>query len=160
MPSRDITKFYGKRRFTSVPSRSLASFLPCLVFQKKKPSWANHHHLSWFLYCVYPTKQPARYFIFYSKIALQPISYVARVFSAKMHVTKIFTAEKIMIKILGTWSIQPDSLHSLYLYPLGSLEVGGACSSLPCITSLLYHLCSYFSVLNRRGFFQICLPVY
>ena len=103
MPSVDITKFYGKRRFTSVPSRSSASFLPCLVFQKKKPTWANHHHLSWFLYCVYPTKPPARYFIFYSKIALQPISYATRVFSAKMHVTKIFTAEKVMIKILGTW---------------------------------------------------------
>ena len=40
------------------------------------------------------------------------------------------------------------------LYLLGSLEVGWTCSSLPCITSLLYHLFSYFSVLNPREFFS------
>ena len=102
-PSIDVTNFYGKPNFTSVPSRSLASFLLCLVFQKKKPTLGQiiicHDFCTVY---IQPNHQPD-ILSFTSKIALQPISYVARVFSAKVHVTKIFTAEKIMIKIPGTW---------------------------------------------------------
>lgn len=66
--------------------------LQCSVFQNMKPTLGtNHHHLSWFLYCVCQNKLSTSYFIFYGKVDLWPMSYVAKIFAAKKLTVKYRT---------------------------------------------------------------------
>ena len=46
------------------------------------------------------TKLSTSYFVFYGKIALQPIRYMAKIFAMKMLVAKMFVAKKLPAKIL------------------------------------------------------------
>ena len=44
------------------------------------------------------------YFIFYGKIAVWPLSYVAKIFVIKMLLAKMSTAKTLTVKILDTYS--------------------------------------------------------
>lgn len=82
--------------------RVLSLFLlQCSVFQDKKPTLgANQSSVMIFmiLYCICLAKLSIRYFIFYGKIALMPISYLMEMFAVETLVTKMSMANMLMEK--------------------------------------------------------------
>ena len=102
-PSIDVTKFYGKRNFTSVPSRSLASFLPCLVFQKKKPTLGQiiicHDFCTVY---IQPNHQPD-ILSFTAKLPYSQLVMWQEYFQQKCMWQRYLQQRRLWLKIPGTW---------------------------------------------------------